>query len=46
MVYYWKSPATAAHAGETGEKPKQLAMGESTGAESSPQKGKASRRRG
>lgn len=46
MVYYWKSPTTAAHAGEIGEKPKQVAMGESTGAQSSPQKGKASRRKG
>ena len=32
MVYYWKSPQTAKHAGEMGEKPAQIAMGSSTGA--------------
>jgi len=26
MVYYWKSPATASHAGELGREPEKIAM--------------------
>ncbi|KAL8767295.1 MAG: hypothetical protein Q9209_006133 [Squamulea sp. 1 TL-2023] len=45
VVYYWRSPATAKHAEEFGEKPKEIAMGSSTGA-STKGKGPSSRRRG
>ncbi|KAL8849710.1 MAG: hypothetical protein Q9221_005320 [Calogaya cf. arnoldii] len=45
MVYYWRCPATANHAGELGEKPKEIAMGSSTGA-STKGKGPSTRRRG
>ena len=50
MVYYWNSPATAPHAEEVGEKPKQVAMGESSGVQQQQQQGKgkgpSTRRRG
>lgn len=45
MVYYWKSPATASHAGELGEKPKEIAMGSSSGV-SAKGRGPSTRRRG
>lgn len=45
MVYYWRSPASAKHAEEFGEKPKEIAMGSSTGA-STKGKGPSTRRRG
>ena len=45
MVYYWRSPATAKHGQVSGEKPKEIAMGSSTGA-SGKAKGPSTRRRG
>ncbi|MCJ1276345.1 hypothetical protein MMC21_004150 [Puttea exsequens] len=45
MVYYWNSATTAPHAAEAGQKPKELAMGSSTGATPKP-KGPTTRRRG
>lgn len=46
MVYYWRSPKTARHAGELGEKARAVvAKGESTGAEKKG-KGPSTRRRG
>ena len=45
MIYYWRSPATASHAGEIGDKPKEIAMGSGTGA-STKGKGPSTRRRG
>ncbi len=45
MVYYWRSPTTAKHTKGSGEKPKEIAMGSSTGA-SSKAKGPSTRRRG
>ncbi|KAL8714560.1 MAG: hypothetical protein Q9220_001508 [cf. Caloplaca sp. 1 TL-2023] len=46
MVYYWRSPATASHAAELGDKPKQIAMGSSSGASPAKGKGPTTRRRG
>ena len=45
MVYYWNSPQTAKHAEEIGEKPAQIAMGSSTGAQTKV-KSPTTRRRG
>ena len=50
MLYYWNSPASAAHACELGEKPKKIAMGETsattTGASQPKVKSPTTRRRG
>ena len=49
MMYYWHSPASAAHAGELGKKPERIAMTGSSGTSSGvAQKAKSptTRRRG
>ncbi|KAL8946534.1 MAG: hypothetical protein Q9222_007086, partial [Ikaeria aurantiellina] len=46
MVYYWRSLATANHAAEIGEKPKEKAMSSTTGASPAKGKGPTTRRRG